>query len=398
MGSISFDQATPGTGPPGLVSANAPSVEFGKYDRTFNLSLKSRSDLNLNPNPEGFIKSAFPKSQKTREGIYAIETDRGELSPTINTQINVKGQRQFVTRLQDTVKPTTKETTLYSYEGNVNSVTKAHALYSQFIPVYAKIGNKNVRINGASNFGLKSATEYSYFAGAAPTGINGQAIQNPNVIGKNTKPVSDYHIDGPGTIRNALPDGTKFQNYKLISKPKTNGLKISYNLETEGSDRGSYSQLLGKKVDGIENRYTASYQIAPLFTNPLNMVWNPENKGELPAFYTNSNAPDYSSIQMKQLPDNEYLKGGYNSTWSNDRTKNSINSYVLGMEEGVYNPMIEYSQGLNDKFGTFYGEKAMPGASYNGNRSIDDLFNNDEESINKAYPHVNNTYRSLGVN
>ena len=73
-----YDQATPGTGPPGLVSGKAPNVEISKYNDSFNLSLKSKSDLNLNPTPDGFIKTAFPRFQKTREGVYAIETDPGK--------------------------------------------------------------------------------------------------------------------------------------------------------------------------------------------------------------------------------------------------------------------------------------------------------------------------------
>ena len=35
-----YDQAVPGTGPPGLVSAPAPSVEFTKYNDYYNLSLR----------------------------------------------------------------------------------------------------------------------------------------------------------------------------------------------------------------------------------------------------------------------------------------------------------------------------------------------------------------------
>ena len=66
IGCSVFDQAVPGTGPPGLVSAKAPNVETAKYNDSFNLSLKSRSDYNLNPTPDGFIKTSFPRFQKTR--------------------------------------------------------------------------------------------------------------------------------------------------------------------------------------------------------------------------------------------------------------------------------------------------------------------------------------------
>jgi len=393
-----FDQAVPGTGPPGLVSANAPSVESAKYNGSFNLSLRSKSDLSLNPTPEGFIKTAFPKFQQTREGVYAIDTDRGELTATNETQINVKGQRQFQNRLQDTVRPTTKETTLYTYNGSVAPITKAQAEYSTYVPYYANIGDKKVRINGSSNYGLRSATDYSYIPGAGPTAINASAIQNPDVRVDNLWQRPDFNVDGPGTFKGAVPDGSKFQEYRKISTPTTNGLKLNYNIETDGGSIHDYSQLLGKEVSGIENRYTASYQIAPLLSNPLSVIWDPNNKGEIPSFFTNTSAPDYSYINMKKLPHNEYTQGGYNNTWAPDNSKDSTNSYILGMEKGVYNDRINWNQGRNDRTGLVYPEadKAMPGASWSSNRSFEDLFMGDSEALSKAYPYVNRTYATLG--
>ena len=393
-----YDQAVPGTGPPGLVAASAPSVEIAKYQDSYNLSLRSKSDLKLNPIPEGFVKTAFPKFQQTREGIYALETDRGELSATTETQINVKGPRQFQNRQQDTVRPTTKETTLYTYNGSVAPVTQSQSSYSNFIPYYAKVGDQHVRIGGSSNFGLRSATNYSYIPGAAPTGINTQALQNPDVRVDNLWQRPDFNVDGPGTFKGALPDGSKFQEYRKISTPTTNGLKLNYNLETDGGSLADYSQLLGKQVDGIENRYTASYQIAPLFTNPLSIVWDPNNAGEIPAFFTNTNAADYSYMNLKKLPHSEFTSGGFNQVWAPDTDKNSNNSYVLGIDKEIYNPQINWQQGRNDRPGVVYTEsdKAMPGASWSGNRSLEDLFQGDREALSKAYPFVDRTYTTLG--
>jgi len=386
-----YDQAVPGTGPPGLVNAKAPSVETATYNDSFNLSLRSRSDYNLNATPDGFVKTAFPRFQKTREGIYAIETDRGELAQTIETQVNVKGQRQFQNRLQDEIRPTTKETTLYTYNGSVAPNIQAQSEYSTFIPTYATIAGKSVRTNGASNYGLRSATNFSYIPGAAPTGINGQAIQNPDVRADNVWKRPDFNVDGPGTFKGALPDGERFQQYRPIAKPTTNALKLNYNLETDGGSLADYSQLLGKNVDGIENRYTASYQIAPLFTNPLNIIWNPEHKGEVPAFYTSQQPQDYSYMNLKNLPASKFTSGGYNEVWQQNKSKDSTNAYILGMENNIYNPQINWQQGRNDRPGTIDSEsgKAFPGVSYSGNRSIDDLFQGDENAINKAYPFVN---------
>lgn len=393
-----FDQAVPGTGPPKLVSANAPNVEVAKYNDSFNLSLRSRSDLNLNPQPEGFVKIAGPKSQVSRQGVYAIETDRGELNPSMIEQVNLKGQRMFQNHLQDEVRPTTKETTLYTYNGSVAPVTQSQSVYSQYIPYYAKINDQHVRINGSSNFGLRSATNYSYFATPGPTSFNASALQNPDVRVDNLWQRPDFNVDGPGTFKGALPDGERFQQYRRITAPTTSGLKLNYNVETDGGSLADYSLLLGKEVSGIENRYTASYQIAPLFTNPLSIVWDPNNKGEIPAFFTNTNPEDYAYMNLKKLPHNEWTSGGYNGIWQPDTSTTSSNAYILGMNEGVYNNQINWQQGRNDRAGTIYEEsnKANPGASWGGNYSLKDLFMGDDEALSKAYPFVDRTYTTLG--
>ena len=398
-----FDAAAPGTGPMGLIGPGAPSTEFEKWNGSFNYSLKSKSDLNLNPQPEGNMLGAFPKAEQNRAGVYAIETDRGDLYPTINTQINVSGQKQFQNRLQDDVRPTMKETTLFSYDGSIAPVTTAQASYSQFIPQYAKINGKEVRVGGSSNYGLRTAMEYSYFSGAAPTGINGQSINNPDArLGKNTQPVPDFNVDGPGTFDGARPDGSRFQQYRLISQPTSNALKFNYNLETDGGSVHDYSQLLGKEVDGIENRYTASYQIAPLLTNPLHVIWDPNDKGEIPPFYGNDEPTDYAYAVMKDLPPDTFNKntnggGGYNDVWGNDVSKTSTNAYMLDLEQGIHNPKLEWSNGVNTLPGILYspddnGKQPTPMLTYGGSKPVFDQYLN---NISQSYP--NNTYTTLGM-
>jgi hypothetical protein len=389
-----FDAAVPGTGPMRSV-VPTQSTDFEKYDSSYNYSLKSKSDINLNPQPEGFVFSAYPKAEQNREGVYAIDTDRGELYPTVSVQVNTSGQKSFQSRLQDVVRPTTKETTLYAYDGFVAATKPKPTPYSQFIPTYTDIGGKQVRIGGASNFGLRTATEYSYFATPGPTNINGQALQNPDTaIGKNTKPVPDENVDGPGTFKGIMPDGSKYQQYRLISQPTSSGLKFNYNLETGGSKLHDYSQLLGKEVEGIENRYTASYQIAPLLTNPLNVIWDPDNKGEIPAFYSNSNPIDYSYEVMQNLPQDEYIAGGYNGKWAADPKATSTNAYILDLEKGIYNPRLNWYQAPNTLPGVVYDEYStqhIPDLSYGGKYPVFEQYR-----INQGYQTVDNTYTTLG--
>ena len=417
-----FDQAWPGTGPPALVSAPSQTAELAKYDDSFNLSLRSRSDFNLNPQPEGMVTSAFPKSEQNREGYFAVETDRGELSATAYTQVNVSGQKSFQTRLQDELRPTMKETTLYVYEGQAAPLQNKQSVYSQFYPSYANLDGKSIRIGGASNFGLKSATDYSYFSTPGPTSMNGSVISNPDArIGKNTKPVPDFNVEGASTLYGAIPNGSHYQQYRLITKPTASGRKFDYNLETEGDSlpekqikssftnvtkgvpsewNGRYehdfSPLLGKKIKGIENRYTASYQIAPLLTNPLTVVWDPDNKGEVPAFYGLTDPADYAYMNQKPLPPDEFIEGGYNSIWQNDKSKCSSNAYILNIEKGVHNDRIEWKQGINTSAGAVMDRQdttvnALPDKTYGGKYSVFDQY-----LRNEKLPFYDGTYTTLG--
>ena len=390
-----FDAAVPGTGP---MRSAVPqqSIEYVKYNSSYNYSLKSKSDLNLNPQPEGNVFGAFPKAEQNRSGVYAVDTDRGELNPTVYTQVNTNGQKMFQARLQDTVRPTMKETTLYAYDGTVAPVTTGQAVYSQFIPQYAKINGKEVRVGGASNYGLRTAAEYSYIPGAGPTAINGQAIQNPDArIGKNTQPVPDENVDGPGTTKGFVPDGSKYQVYRPLPKPTSNGLRLNYNIETNGGSIADKSLLLGKQVDGIENRYTASYQISPLFTNPLSVIWDPNNEGQIPSLYNNTSPQDYSYETFQNLPQDTFTPGGYNSTWTDNTSKTSNNAYILDLEKGIHNPRLEWIQGANTLPGVvlspdMQGQK-IPSLGYG---SPTDVYQ--QYMVNQTFKTVDNTYTTLG--
>jgi hypothetical protein len=273
-----------------------------------------------------------------------------------------------------------KEKSLFAYEGNAgSSIHIAPKSYSNILPSYSDLRDgKKVRTGGATNFGLKSATEYSYIPGAAPSGINGQALQNPDSRLGKVYQRSDRNVDGASTFKGAVPDGSKFQTYNLINKPTTNGLKLNYNIET----KQNWSDLLGKYVDGTENRFTETYQIAPLFSNPLNKIWNPDDKGELPSFYADSRAIDYS-YQSQQNLDQDYFVSGTNS-----------NAGLLNLEQGIHNPQLEWINAPNNLPGVVYSADSVNNGSnigYSGKYDVYQQYTNQQRfGIN------NNTFTTLG--
>jgi len=365
---MNYDFAMPGTGPIKMVGPSNNSLELEKY-LNFNTSMRSRNDNNLNSQPEGHVKMAISSGPENREGVYAIQTDRGDLYPTIETQVNIKGQQLFKNRLQDYVKPTTKETLLHTYEGNLDSFIKNPTSYSNILPTYITLEDgTSIRASGASDYSLRSATEHSYIPGPATTGMNNNVVQNPDVVYNNVWKRPDNNVDGPGTFKGVTPDSTRSQIYNRINDPTTNGMRLTYNLEA------NEAVVLGQKLPGVEERFTSAYQIAPLMSNPLHKIWNPDNKGEIPAFFTNSNPGDFSYIHQTRLPEDEYVPGETNP-----------NSYVLSLGQGIHNDRIEWQQDINKKPGVIYNkDTAIPGKSYSGNRSIYDLYENNIDFINSG--------------
>jgi hypothetical protein len=100
---------------------------------------------------------------------------------------------------------------------------------------------------------------------------------------------------------------------------------------------------------------------------------------------------------MKPLPENKYVQGTYNNTWKNDPSRASTNAYVLGMDKGIHNPGLEWSNGVNTLTGIQYtpddsGKEPVPIMSYGGKNSVFDQY---LHNISLNYP--NNTFAGLGM-
>ncbi len=80
-------------------------------------NIRSLSDNNSVPVIN--LVSPIPVTGPILNNYYVNETDRGQVDPTVNTQINLKGPNQWNNlSYLDPVRNTTKETTEFSYLGN----------------------------------------------------------------------------------------------------------------------------------------------------------------------------------------------------------------------------------------------------------------------------------------
>jgi len=287
MNNLQVDLAAPGAGPAKLFVPKQ-TTEKAKWDETYDTSLRSKSDVNITPSQGGFVLGT--KQPKNRHGVYVLETDRGELGATVNTQVGLKGHNKPTNHLQDDIRTTMKETTHYSRMGPMmDTVVKKPADYSHVDPTYVAVsGGKKVRVSGVDNFAMKATTNYSFVPGAN----RGFVIQNPDNRVANLYQRPDKNIGGTSTIQRAQPDAGRFQQYRQLPTPQFSGNRESFNLE---SSDGS----------GMETRFIDAYNIQTQFKQPLNQVYNPKSKGTIPPLYTNSQPTDYSTYKlMKPHPTN----------------------------------------------------------------------------------------------
>ncbi len=141
---------------------------------------------------------------------------------------------------------------------------------------------KKPRTGGYDNYSVRSATlveNYTYGAGRP------NILMDPDLsLGKiNFGTKSDQWYNGPGTLVQSLPDGSRFQNNYVFAPLRPSPYKNF----------------------GIDTRQIADYSVEQLLDNPLS-IYTTNHSGEIPKFFAFDKPDNYSS--MKNKPNNSYKK------------------------------------------------------------------------------------------
>jgi hypothetical protein len=134
---------------------------------------------------------------------------------------------------------------------------------------------------GYDNYSLKSGT---LIEGYMPGPMRTNLLLDPELaIGKFDPGTfgSDQWYNGPGTLLQALPDASRFQNTQIFAIPRGN----------------PYKEF------GVDDRQIAEYQVEQLLNNPLSQYTNNPN-GEIPGFECMDQPDSYSTMINKR--ENEY--------------------------------------------------------------------------------------------
>jgi len=240
---------------------------------------------------------------------------------------------------EDAPRSTIKQTTNYSYTGSADAGATKYVDTSRFqytgrenfVDAGSKI--KNALAGGADTYTIRDTTLVKdYFPGAGRQNIRQDAS---DIIGEYSAGTfgSDTNMNGPGTLAQAIPDGSKYQTNRFLAVPfaPTN------------------------KLIEPDTRQLASYTVDLLKKNPLSM-WTNDTNGKIPVFLENTDPNTYSDIISSTLEKDEQFnvpKGDpgmavniyppNNSVLEYSKENPNLNIVYNTQTENDYNPMIARS-------------------------------------------------------
>ena len=197
-------------------------------------------------------------------------------------------------RYADNPRTTTNETTQFSYAGNAQRESDGLMNRTQYTGIEVDTTDSNGNIKkvklataGVTNWGQGDMTLIEDYV-PGPNGSTNIRQDADDIIGW-TQMTSDWdsvNASGPGTIDQALPTATYFQQ---VSPDFIGDIMYPPNLEM-----------------GENNRQTAGYLVENLTKNGLSIyqdhdLRNSNSCETIPSFFVDSNAQDYSGILRKPL-------------------------------------------------------------------------------------------------
>ncbi len=368
----------------GVLKSSVPlSVQRSSTWMSLDNNVRSKQDCNSFPLTN--VASTIPVVGNILNNWYVNQTGRGEVGPQNKEQVNIKGQAKWNNlSFLDEQKVTTSETTLFSYSGNSQReqdgtefwtykdqpkvTTSETTLFSYSGSAQrAQDGTEFWTYKDQPKVTTKQTTEFSYTGSATAKdqqltsraqftgfgkysdgmGITGgadtYALRGATLV-TNWNPgpgrqnflagadarlgktrfgafATDQKYDGPGTIRQSRPDGSRYQNDYFIG----------------------HQRISPNKLVAIDDRQTAGYQVIQLKNNPLS-IYTDKPDADIPPLNCYVEPLDYSPIIEKDPDRNSETKTGARDT-AYQGLENSVQVYPTNTGTQINpNASVVYNQ------------------------------------------------------
>jgi hypothetical protein len=285
LGQVVFDPASVGTGP--LAPVNGGHVfhnpmTFMNTDHNIRVKADNQTTTHHLTNVTS-ASGSYRSRVQDKSAITVFTTNRGNINPAMETQLNLKGNvntKQFT--FLDGAKTTTKQTTLFNWNGGVTSNVPNQMTQSHYTTKDGSGGVTSIPTNKNPIIG--------YIPGGSR--VTGNMTQvSPGEVNFKEMDNDRIRTEGGGTLHQAVPELSRINP---ILKEHTGRVQFNPN-RTRQEDHTRTECCL---VDG-------------LLTNGFS-IYNNGKKDELiyPSFMSDSKPADYSpykttSIKKEEIPERD---------------------------------------------------------------------------------------------
>lgn len=199
-------------------------------------------------------------------------------------------------KFEDVPKSTVKQSTNFSYAGGLGIANGSKYEMSRFsfmgpnssiredfgniVEKPEKLKRFKPRLGGADTTTIRGTTLVKdYFPGPGRTNILLDPDQAIGKVNFGTFGLDEMRQNGPGTLLSSIPDASRYQNNRVFAKPHVNP----------------------NKLESIDDRQIATYQIDSLKQNPLSIFTN-NLSGEIPNLYANTEPDNFSPVINESSP------------------------------------------------------------------------------------------------
>ena len=178
----------------------------------------------------------------------------------------------------DLPKVSTRETTEYAYAGNVARGDLAVTQYNEYTG-FNSPPNENgnaAKVGGADTVTIRGSTlvqNWTPIAGRQNLRQDAEGIMGKIDFGTFG---NDENYNGPGTLRQALPDGSRYQYKNYLATPRANP----------------------NRMMAVDTRQIAGYQVNQLQNNPLS-IYTVSPEAPIPGYECQVEPSNFSSVVTK---------------------------------------------------------------------------------------------------